>query len=180
MAVLQLEGGEIYTEMNAIARKLSELNVQIEQLPLQKYLANPEMGKSLQHLFSQDILNLAQKQEILQALSPKFATRQHVNGCTWCELMVVNPSSPHLYQLLAQGSRPRYHSDDEVLYLLAGECIFGFSHPDGFLMELIVQAQEYIKVPAGMRHWFGLSALLQVKAVRYFTTAAKKNKCSLF
>ena len=35
-------------------------------------------------------------------------------------------------------------TSDLGLYLLAGECILGFLHPDGFLMELIVQAEEYI------------------------------------
>jgi cupin superfamily acireductone dioxygenase involved in methionine salvage len=65
-------------------------------------------------------------------------------------------------------------TSDLGLYLLAGECILGFLHPDGFLIELIVQAEEYIKVPARIRHWFSLSALLQVKAVRYFATAANK------
>lgn len=173
MAILRLEDGTTYTGIDAINCKLSELQVQIEKLPFQRYLINPEKDRSLQNLFSQEILNLSQKQEILQALSPRFAGQQS-DACTWCELIAVNLSSPHLYQLLAQGSRPHYYTSDLGLYLLAGECILGFLHPDGSLMELIVQAEEYIKVPARIRHWFSLSALLQVKAVRYFATAAKK------
>lgn len=177
MAILRLEDGTTYTDIGAINFKLSELQVQVEKLPVQRYLLDPEKDKSLQNLFSQEILNLAQKQEILQALSPKFAGQQP-DGCTWCELIAVNLSSPHLYQLLAQGSRPHYYTSDLGLYLMAGECILGFLHPDGFLMELIVQAEEYIKVPARIRHWFSLSALLQVKAVRYFASASKKTNVS--
>lgn len=171
MAVLQLEGGETYTDLGEISRQFSALNILVQHLPLQQYLVNPEIGQALSALLSQEILNLAQKQEVLQALSPKFAAHQYTTGYTWCELMAVNPSSSQLYHLLAQGSRPHCYPNDESLYILTGECIFGFSHPDGFRMELLLQTQDYIKVPAGIRHWFSLSASLQLKAVRYFTTA---------
>ena len=62
------------------------------------------------------------------------------------------------------------HADDEALYILAGECLFGFVGPDGSQIELIVQAEEYINVPAGTEHWFCLTASLHIKALRYFTT----------
>ncbi len=176
MAVLRLEDGNTYTDLGEINRQLSRLNIRIEKLPLQQYLVNPQISRSLQNLLSYEILDLAQKQQILQALSPKFATPKHTNSSTCCELMVVNPSSSHLYHLLAQGSRPQFHTNDEALYMLAGECIFGFSHPDGSVMELLLQAEDYINIPAGIRYWFSLSALLQIKAVRYFTATAISSK----
>ncbi|HEY9661773.1 MAG TPA: hypothetical protein V6C65_25235 [Allocoleopsis sp.] len=179
MATLRLETGKIYTEMAAINRHLQALQVKVDPLPLQEYLVTPETCRSLQNLFSQDILNLTQKQEILQALSPKFAPPQHVEACSSCELMVVSLSSSHLYQFMAQGSRPRCYSADEVFYVLSGECIFGFSLPNGSRLELMLQAQERIKVPAGVRHWVSLSALLQVKAIRYLTGITQKNRCYL-
>jgi 1,2-dihydroxy-3-keto-5-methylthiopentene dioxygenase len=177
MAILRIEGGQTYTNIKEIQQQLNCLNVQIQQVPLEKYLVNPEMSKLLKNVFSQEILNLSQKQEILQALTPKCATGQHIDNCTWCELMAVNPSSPNLYQLLAQGSRPQWYAADEVIYLLTGECILGFSHPNGCLLELMLQPQDYLKIPARLRHWFSLSALLQLKAVRYFTTAKTNLSC---
>lgn len=174
MAILRIEGDKTYTNFNEIKKQLNGLNLEIKQLPLEKYLVNPEMGKSLKNFFSQEILNLSQKQEILQALTPKCATNKNIDSCTWCELMVINPSSPNLYQLLAQGSRPQHYAADLVIYLLTGECILGFLHPDGFLLELMLQAQDYLKIPSRIRHWFSLSALLQLKAIRYFTTAPIK------
>ena len=41
--------------------------------------------------------------------------------------------------------------------------------PDGTQVELTVQPQEYINVPAGTEHWFYLTPKRRVKAVRYFT-----------
>jgi 1,2-dihydroxy-3-keto-5-methylthiopentene dioxygenase len=181
MAILRLENGTIYTEISAIGQaalteieqQLSSLQIEIGQLPLEKYLPQPSLSKSLQDLFQLDSLNLSQKQEILQLLSPKATTRNYFGICTHCDLIVANLASPSLYQLLAQGSRPHVHSQDQVLYVLSGECILGFSHPDGYLIELMLRAQEYIKVPAGVRHWFSLSASLDLKAIRYFTHMSK-------
>ncbi|HEY9658740.1 MAG TPA: hypothetical protein V6C65_09835 [Allocoleopsis sp.] len=179
MATLRLETGKAHTEINTVNHHLKALQVQVEPLPLHTYLVTPEIRRLLQHLFSQDILNLTQKQEILQALGPKYAPPQHVGVCSSCELMVVSLSSPNLYQFMAQGSRPRCYTADQVFYVLSGECIFGFSLPNGLQLELMLQAQECIKVPAGVRHWFSLSTSLQVKAIRYLAGIPQKNKCYL-
>ena len=176
MAILRLESGAIYTEIVAnheIEHQLNSLQIGIGMLPLKQYLAQPDKSAALQQLFELDVLTLAQKQEILQLLRPKTAAIEHFGNCIYYDLIAVNLASPSLYQLLAQGSRPHVHTEDQVLYLLSGECIVGFLHPDGYLVELMLRAQEYIKVPAGVRHWFSLSASLDIKAVRYFTQARK-------
>jgi 1,2-dihydroxy-3-keto-5-methylthiopentene dioxygenase len=49
-----------------------------------------------------------------------------------------------------------------------GEGIFGFVCPDKTQMELTIQPEEYINVPAGTEHWFYLTPLRRIKAVRYF------------
>jgi cupin superfamily acireductone dioxygenase involved in methionine salvage len=90
----------------------------------------------------------------------------------WIELIndLGTRSHPHLYALLAHCDRCHTHTDSEALYILAGEGIFGFVRPDGSQVELIVQPEEYIRVPAGIEHWFSPTASLQLKAVRYFTS----------
>jgi len=57
-----------------------------------------------------------------------------------------------------------------VRYVIDGEGIFGFVRPDGKQMELTIQPEEYINVPAGTEHWFYLTNARRIKAVRYFTT----------
>jgi 1,2-dihydroxy-3-keto-5-methylthiopentene dioxygenase len=175
MAILQIENGATYTQRSQIEHQLSALQIEIEQLPLEQYLSQPQQSESLQVLFQLDVLDLAQKQEILQLLRPQATKMKYFGNCTHCDLLVVNVASPSLYQLLAQGSRPHVHAEDQVLYLLSGECILGFLHPDGYRIELILQAQEYIKIPAGIRHWFSLSASLDLKALRYFTQVSNES-----
>jgi 1,2-dihydroxy-3-keto-5-methylthiopentene dioxygenase len=175
MAILQIENGATYTQRSQIEHQLSGLQMEIGQLPLDRYLSQPQQSQSLQALFQLDVLDLAQKQEILQLLRPQATKIKYFGNCTHCDLLVVNVASPSLYQLLAQGSRPHVHAEDQVLYLLSGECILGFLHPDGYRIELILQAQEYIKIPAGIRHWFSLSASLDLKALRYFTQVSNES-----
>lgn len=175
MAILQIENGATYTQSSQIEHQLSALQIEIGQLPLDRYLSQPQQSQSLQALFQLDVLDLAQKQEILQSLRPQATKLKYFGNCTHCDLLVANVASSSLYQLLAQGSRPHVHTEDQVLYLLSGECILGFLHPDGYRIELILQAQEYIKVPAGIRHWFSLSASLDLKALRYFTQVSNES-----
>jgi 1,2-dihydroxy-3-keto-5-methylthiopentene dioxygenase len=175
MAILQIENGATYTQRSQIEHQLSALQMEIGQLPLEQYLSQPQQSQSLQALFQLDVLDLAQKQKILQLLRPQATKIKYFGNCTHCDLLVVNVASPSLYQLLAQGSRPHVHAEDQVLYLLSGECILGFLHPDGYRIELILQAQEYIKIPAGIRHWFSLSASLDLKALRYFTQVSNES-----
>jgi 1,2-dihydroxy-3-keto-5-methylthiopentene dioxygenase len=54
--------------------------------------------------------------------------------------------------------------------MLAGEMVFGFVRPDGSQVQLLIQAQDYIQIPAKVEHWIRPAASLHCKAVRYFTT----------
>ena len=42
--------------------------------------------------------------------------------------------------------------------------------PDGSQIELTMQSEEYINIPAGTEHWFHLTASKQIKLLRYFTS----------
>lgn len=163
MAILQLEDSTILANLSAIARQLAPLKIALAHLPIGD---NPE----LRELLTQDILNLSEKQQVLQALKSEFEELKNQDGYQWRDLKVLHPGSPHLYPVFAQSDRSHIHSDEEALHILAGECVFGFVSPDGSQMQLLVQPEEYIKVPAGTEHWFYLTPLLHLKAVRYYST----------
>lgn len=164
MAVLQLEDGSIYTNIGAIASQLAVLNIEIDRLPTN---ANP----TIQELLAQDILNVTEKQQIITAFKTEFAYFKRLSGCQWCDLKVLHPGSQQIYALMTQSNRTHTHADSEVIHILAGECVFGFVYPNGSQIQLMLQAAEYIKVPANTEHWFYLTPLLYLKAVQYYTTA---------
>jgi len=164
MAVLQLENGRTYTDIGAIASQLAVLNIEIDRLPTNE---NP----AVLELLAQDILNVTEKQQILAAFKTEFAYFKRVSGCQWCDLKVLHPGSRQIYALMTQSNRTHTHADAEVIHILAGECVFGFVYANGSQIQLMLQAAEYLKVPANTEHWFYLTPLLYLKAVQYYTTA---------
>ncbi|HEY9709205.1 MAG TPA: hypothetical protein V6D48_13465, partial [Oculatellaceae cyanobacterium] len=111
-----------------------------------------------------------EKEQVLQALDGYFEELKQSSGYESRDLIVLHPEVPNLDALLSKFSRCHYHADDEVRYIVAGEGIFGFVRPDGSQVELTVQPEEYINVPANTEHWFCLTSSKRIKAVRYFTT----------
>ena len=163
MAILQLEDGTTYTQLSDIARELAPLNVQLNRWPVGEH---PEVH----HLLAKDALNEEEKEQVLQALDGYFEELKQSSGYESRDLIVLHPEVPNLDALLSKFNRCHFHTDDEVRYIVAGEGIFGFVRPDGSQVELTVQPEEYINVPANTEHWFCLTPSKRIKAVRYFTT----------
>ena len=163
MAILRLENGTTYTKLSDITRELASLNIQLNSWPVGD---NPE----IRDLLAKDALDDNQKEQVLQALDGYFQQLQQSAGYQSRDLIVLHPDIPNLDALLSKFDKCHIHADDEVRYIVAGEGIFGFVRPDGSQVEVTVQPEEFINVPANTEHWFYLTAARKVKAVRYFTT----------
>ncbi len=163
MAILRLEDGTTFTKLEDIARELAPLNIQLN------YWAIGEEAQ-IRQLLSQDILTEAEKEQVLESFDHYFEQLQQTGGYQSRDLIVLHPNTPNLDTLLSKFARCHTHGDDEVRYIIDGEGVFGFVRPDGSQVELTIQPEEYINVPAGTEHWFYLTNLNRIKAVRYFTT----------
>jgi 1,2-dihydroxy-3-keto-5-methylthiopentene dioxygenase len=157
MAILQLENGQTLTALDEIQTQLAVLDVRLNRWPTGEL-----------PLLQQPSLDDIQKETVLRALDHYFESLQASDGYQSRDLIVLYPDTPNLDALLAKFSRPHTHADGEVRYIVDGEGIFGFVCPDGTQMELTIQAEEYINVPAGTEHWFYLTPQRRIKAVRYF------------
>lgn len=162
MAILQLEDGTLYTQLEDITPELTSLNIQLNRWSLTD---NPQ----LHNLLAQDSLNEDEKEQVLKQLDGYFEQLQQTAGYQTRDLVVLHPQTPNLDTLLAKFDSIHTHAEDEVRYIIDGEAIFGFVRPDGSQVELTLQKEEYINVPAGTEHWFYLTPSRRVKAVRYFT-----------
>jgi 1,2-dihydroxy-3-keto-5-methylthiopentene dioxygenase len=158
MAVLQLENGKTLTDLVQIGQHLAVLNIQLKQWPVGDDAA-------VRVLLAQASLQDDEKEQLLRALDCYF---ESLDGYQSRDLIVLNPDTPNLDGMLEKFSRPHTHADDEVRYIVDGEGVFGFVCPDGTQMELTIQPEEYINVPAGTEHWFYLTPQRRIKAVRYF------------
>lgn len=162
MAKLRLADGTIYTDLSTISDELSHLNIQLNYWSVGE---DPQ----LHYLLEQESLNDEEKDQVLTALDDYFKQLQQTANYQSRDLIVLHPEVPNLDALLAKFDRIHTHADDEVRYIIDGEGIFGFVRPDGSQVELTVQAEEYINVPAGTEHWFYLTPKRRIKAIRYFT-----------
>lgn len=161
MAILKREDGSICTEISVIVEELSPLGIQLNHWSVGE-------DENLRELLERDRLNDAEKETVLQSLDHYFTQLQENSAYTSRDLIVLHPEVPNLDAMLQKFDKVHTHADDEVRYIVAGEGIFGFVRPDGSQVELTVQPQEYINVPAGTEHWFYLTPASRVKAVRYF------------
>jgi 1,2-dihydroxy-3-keto-5-methylthiopentene dioxygenase len=160
VAKLRLED-RTHTDLQAITRELSALNIQLDRWALGD---NPQ----LHHLLRQEQLSEDEKNQVLVALDRYFEQLQRTSNYQSRDLIVLHPRTPQLEALLAKFDRVHTHAADEVRYIIDGEGVFGFVRPDGSQVELTVEAEEYINVPAGTEHWFYLTPQRRIKAIRYF------------
>lgn len=163
MAVLHLENGKTYTDIEDINRELMPLNVNLNRWAI----ADDE---TIQNFLNKASLTDEEKEQVLQSLDRYFEELKQTAGYQSRDLIVIHPDIPNLDSLLAKFASCHTHADDEVRYIIEGEGVFGFVRPDGTQMELVIQPEEYINVPAGTEHWFHLTDSKRIKAVRYFTT----------
>jgi 1,2-dihydroxy-3-keto-5-methylthiopentene dioxygenase len=165
MAILQKEDGSKLTDLESIIEELAPLGITLNKWSVGD---NPE----LHQLLGQDSLNDTEKETVLSHLDHYFEELSQQAGYTSRDLIVLHPEVPNLATMLSKFDKVHTHADDEVRYIVAGEGIFGFVRPDGSQVELTVQPEEYINVPAGTQHWFILTPAQRVKAVRYFCGTA--------
>jgi 1,2-dihydroxy-3-keto-5-methylthiopentene dioxygenase len=158
MAVLQLDNGKTLTDVVQIGQHLAVLNIQLKQWHVGD-------NAETRALLAQPSLQDDQKEQVLVALDHYFESLEVFHAR---DMIVLNPETPNLDGMLEKFSRPHTHADDEVRYIVDGEGVFGFVCPDGTQMELTIQPEEYINVPAGTEHWFYLTPQRRIKAVRYF------------
>ncbi|MBW4454234.1 MAG: acireductone dioxygenase [Nostoc indistinguendum CM1-VF10] len=163
MAILKLEDGTVYTQLKDIAQELAPLKVQLNRWTLGD---NPQLHR----LLAKDSLNKEEEQEVLKTLDGYFEQIKETAGYQKRDLVVVHPGIPNLDVLLKEYVKIHTHADDEVRYIIEGESVFGFVRPDGSQVELTVEAEDYINLPAGTIHWGCVTPARRLKAIRYFTS----------
>jgi len=163
MAILHLEDGTIYSDLKDISRELAPLNVELKKWSVGE-------DSQLRSLLAKEALNEEEKEQVLQGLDTYFQQLQQTQGYQSRDLIVLHSQIPQLDTLLSKFDRCHAHADAEIRYIVDGEGVFGFVRPNGSQVELTIQPEEYINVPAGTEHWFRLTNSKRIKAIRYFTT----------
>jgi 1,2-dihydroxy-3-keto-5-methylthiopentene dioxygenase len=163
MAQLKLENGKTLNDLTEIRNYLNPLGIELSHWPIEKTAV---VGPLLQS----DALDNEQKEVLLKVLDNKFEEQKNLYGYQTRDLIVLHPKVENIQSMLNIFNKAHTHSDDEVRYIIDGSGYFGFMMPDKEQVMLLVEAEEYIRVPKDTEHWFILSPEMRIKAVRYFTS----------
>ncbi|TAE58978.1 MAG: acireductone dioxygenase [Nostocales cyanobacterium] len=163
MAILLLNDGNTESNLVEIVNNLTPLGITIKHY---------EPGTSLlfSQLLEQETFTDEEKRNIVEIHNSVFEFLQQENSYLWSDLLNIHPGVANLETWIATYSRYHTHHAAEAVYLLAGEMIYGFVKPDGSQVQLLIQSQDYLHIPAGVEHWCSPSASLHFKVIRYFTT----------
>lgn len=164
MAILQLSDNTLSADPELLSEVLSPLGIQLQRF-------NPGATSLFPDLLAQDILSQNEKQQILELHNSHFEFLKHQGSYSWCHLLTLHPGSPQLSMWASTYGQYHVHSDPEALYVLTGEIIFGIVKPDGSRLQLLLQAQDFLHIPAQVEHWSNLGASLTLKAVHYCSSA---------
>lgn len=154
----------VHTAADA-APALAALGVQWRSQPL-------PANDALTALLDEAAPGEAARAQLVAELAPLLAQEIATHGWRSQDLVVLHPGTPGLEEMLTRFERPHIHEDDEVRYIVDGEGLFGFFHPDGRETVVRVIAGDYLRVPAGVEHRFTLTAKRRIKALRLFSDTA--------
>jgi 1,2-dihydroxy-3-keto-5-methylthiopentene dioxygenase len=119
-------------------------------------------------LASNDIQTLA-----LEAVKKPLKKLKSIFGYQYEDIVGLTPQTPNLDSILKAFRPEHHHEDDEVRVILHGAGIFGFVPEKGDAFELVVQKGDWIVVPALTRHYFYLTDVQTIIALRVFKDSPK-------
>lgn len=166
MASLLFEHGERLDDPAAIGEALAPLKVILghdsEPLPPQLLALLPVVVPSPE-----------QSEAILQPLDQRLERLKIVEPHVSRDLLALHGGAPGTAKHLRRFSFFHTHDSDEGRYIVSAECLFGFVLPEGPQVRLTLHPRDVLRIPAGTEHWFQLTPLQQLKAVRLFSHLAE-------
>lgn len=143
---------ETYARFEAIAERMEEIGVRLEQWEAQKPLAAQAPQEEI----------IAAYQDSVDRLCQKY-------GFKSVDVISIKPDHPEKKALREKFLSEHTHSDFEVRFFVEGQGQF-YLHAQGKVYTLLCGQGDLISVPAGMRHWFDMGANPNLKCIRLFTT----------
>lgn len=162
MASLLLEHGERIEDPAAIEATLA---------PLQLALGHDSepLPKQIHALVGKPFPSPEETDQLLDALDERLRRISLITPLVSRDLLNLNTNSAATAAHLRRFSGFHTHDHDEGRYIVAGECLFGFALPSGQQVRLTLHPGDLLRIPAGTEHWFQLTPLHELKAVRLFS-----------
>lgn len=113
----------------------------------------------------------ADQTEILAAYAEEIARVQADGRYATVDAIRMTPDHPERQALRAKFLAEHTHSEDEVRFFVEGRGLFCL-HIGEEVLQLLCEQNDWIAVPAGIRHWFDMGPEPQFCALRFFNDPA--------
>lgn len=105
--------------------------------------------------------------EILAAYAPEIA-RVQATGCyPTVDAIRLGPDHPDREALRRKFLSEHTHSEDEVRFFLEGRGLFCL-HIGEEVLQVLCETNDFLRVPAGTKHWFDMGSAPRFTAIRFF------------
>ncbi|MFM2080521.1 MAG: hypothetical protein RLZZ124_840 [Cyanobacteriota bacterium] len=104
---------------------------------------------------------------ILRAYAPEIERVQARGRYPTVDAIRVSPDHPERQALRQKFLAEHTHSEDEVRFFVEGRGLFCL-HIGQEVLQVLCEADDWISVPAGTRHWFDMGEHPRFCAIRFF------------
>ena len=108
---------------------------------------------------------------VLAAYAPFITAEKAERGYQTADVIRLVRGTPNTAPMRAKFLSEHTHSEDESRLFAEGSGAF-YLHLDGKVLMMVCTRGDYIRVPAGTRHWFDMGPDPEFTAVRMFTDPA--------
>ena len=109
----------------------------------------------------------ATAEQILAAYAPEIARVQASGTYPTVDAIRLTPDHPDRAALRRKFLAEHTHSEDEVRFFVEGRGLFCL-HIGTEVLQVLCEADDWIRVPAGTKHWFDMGPEPLFTAIRFF------------
>jgi len=115
----------------------------------------------------QDLAADATPEAILSSYAAEIARVQATGTYPTVDAIRITPDHPDREALRGKFLAEHTHSEDEVRFFVEGRGLFCL-HIGAEVLQVLCEAEDWISVPAGTRHWFDMGPEPGFCALRFF------------
>jgi 1,2-dihydroxy-3-keto-5-methylthiopentene dioxygenase len=141
---------ETTADAERIGQALAERGIGYERWP-----ARVELGAT------------ADSAAILAAYAPEIARVRATGRYPTVDAIRLTPDHPERMALREKFLAEHTHSEDEVRFFVEGRGLFCL-HIGAEVVQVLCETNDFLRVPAGTKHWFDMGSAPRFTAIRFF------------
>jgi 1,2-dihydroxy-3-keto-5-methylthiopentene dioxygenase len=109
----------------------------------------------------------ATPEHILETYANEVALVQASGNYPTVDAIRMTPEHPDRVALREKFLAEHTHSEDEVRFFVEGRGLFCL-HIGAEVLQVLCEANDFLRVPAGTKHWFDMGSAPRFTAIRFF------------